>query len=125
MAHSKLTTDLINKASKYISEGHYINVVCKYLAINESTYYDWIKKSIADEEQNKETIYTKFSKAIKEAEAIAEMKQLQNILKASSDGTWQASAWYLERKHKNRWSTKQEIEHSGNQTIRVEITDDD
>jgi hypothetical protein len=125
MAHSKLTTDLINKASKYISEGHYTNVICQYLGIAETTFYSYVNQGKEDIEADKDTIYTKFLKSVKEAEAIAEMKQLQNILKASSDGTWQASAWYLERKHKNRWSTKQEIEHTGNQTIRVEITDDD
>jgi len=122
---TKLNDKMIEDFKKYISQGNFVNVVCQYLGINESTYYDWINRSIADEEQNKETIYTKFSKAIKEAEAMAEMRHLQNILKTAQEGTWQASAWYLERKHKNRWSTKQEIEHSGNQTIRVEITDDD
>jgi hypothetical protein len=122
---TKLNDKMIEDFKKYISQGNFVNVVCQYLGINESTYYDWIKKSIADEEQNKDTIYTKFNKSIKEAEAVAEMRHLQNILKTAQDGTWQASAWYLERKHKNRWSTKQEIEHTGNQTIRVEITDDD
>ena len=125
MAHSKLTIDLINKASKYISEGHYTNVICQYLGIAETTFYSYVNQGKEDIEADKDTIYAKFLKSVKEAEAMAEMRHLQNILKTAQEGTWQASAWYLERKHKNRWSTKQEIEHTGNQTIRVEITDDD
>ena len=121
---TKLNEKMIEELKKYISQGNYINVVCSYLNINESTYYDWIKKAIEDEEQNKNTIYTKFNKSIKEAEAVAEMRHLQNILKTAQEGTWQASAWFLERKHKNRWSTKQEIEYQGDSVIKVKITDD-
>lgn len=123
-AKTKLNDDLIKKIYDYISEGHYTNVVCDYLQINQSTFYDWINKAKKDEEEGKESIYTKFSNTVKEAESIAEMRHLQNILKTAQDGTWQASAWYLERKHKNRWSLKQEIEHQGEQIIKVRITDD-
>jgi len=123
-AKTKLNDELIKKIYDYISEGHYTNVVCDYLQINQSTFYDWINKAKRDEEEGKESIYTKFSNTVKEAESTAEMKHLQNILKTAQEGTWQASAWYLERKHKNRWSLKQEIEHQGDQIIKVRISDD-
>jgi hypothetical protein len=124
MAYIKLNEEMIEKARKYISEGHYANVVCNFMGIGETAYYDYLKKGKADEEEGKDTIFSKFSKAIKEAESTAEMRHLQNILKTADDGTWQASAWYLERKHKNRWSLKQEIEHQVDQIIKVKITDD-
>ncbi len=122
--HSKLNEEMIEKFKNYISQGNYVNVVCNYLNINESTFYTWINKAKKEEEEGKNTIYTKFHKAIKESEAVAEMRHLQNILKTAQDGTWQASAWYLERKHKQRWSAKQEIEHTGDNIIKVKITDD-
>jgi aspartokinase len=114
MAELKLNKELIDKAHRLISEGHYAIVVCSYLGITESCYYNWIQKAKADIERNKKSLYVEFLESIQEAEAKAEMRHLQNITKASMDGTWQASAWYLERKHKQRWSIKQEVQLSGN-----------
>lgn len=115
MAELKLNKELIEKAHRLISEGHYAVVVCTYLGIHESTFYDWLKKAKEHIEAGKNSIYTEFSKSIQEAEAKAEMRHLQNIAKSANDGTWQASAWLLERKHKNRWSNKQEIQLSGDE----------
>ena len=123
-AKSKLTEELIEKARKYVSEGHYANVVMQYLNISDYTYYEYLKRGKEDEEAGRDTLFSKFSNAIKEGEAQAEMRHLQNILKTAQEGTWQASAWYLERKHKNRWSLKHEIEHQGENIIKVRITDD-
>ena len=115
MAELKLNKELIEKAHRLISEGHYAVVVCTYLGIDESTFYKWINKAKQDIEANKKSIYVEFFQSINEAEAKAEMRHLQNIAKSATDGTWQASAWLLERKHKNRWSNKQEIQLSGDE----------
>lgn len=121
MAELKLNKELIDRAHRLISEGHYAVVVCSYLGITESCYYNWINKAKSDIEKNKKSIYVEFFGSIKEAEAKAEMRHLQNIAKAATDGTWQASAWLLERKHKDRWSTKQEVTLSGNPDAPIEI----
>jgi hypothetical protein len=115
MAELKLNKELIEKAHNLISEGHYAVVVCTYLGIDESTFYKWINKAKQDIEANKKSIYVEFFQSINEAEAKAEMRHLKNIAKSANDGTWQASAWLLERKHKNRWSNKQEIQLSGDE----------
>jgi hypothetical protein len=121
LAELKLNKELIDKAHRLISEGHYAVVVCTYLGIDESTFYKWINKAKQDIEANKKSIYVEFFQSINEAEAKAEMRHLQNIAKAATDGTWQASAWLLERKHKNRWSQKQDITLSGNPDAPLEI----
>lgn len=115
MAEKKLDAAVIEKAHKLISEGHYAVVVCSYLGIHESTYYKWIENAKKDIAKNKQSIYTEFFESIKEAEAKAEMRHLQNITKAAIDGTWQASAWFLERKHKDKWSAKQELQLQGDE----------
>lgn len=125
MRNTKLNEDLITKMYEYISQGHYTNVVCDFMNINESTFYDWLNKAKEDEEKGIESIYTKFSKSVKEAQARAEMTHLQNILKTAREGTWTASAWFLERKHKQRWSLKNEVEHSGDIKIKVGFSDED
>ncbi len=122
MAKLLLNDEMIEKAKKYICEGNYANVVCQYLGIAEKTYYEYIKQGNEDIENNIDTIFSKFCKAIKESEAEAEMRAVASIQKAGNEGNWTAYAWYLERKHKKRWSQKQEIEHSGN--IGVVIKDD-
>jgi hypothetical protein len=115
MAELKLNKELIEKAHNLISEGHYAVVVCTYLGIAETSFYNWCRKGKEDFENGKNSIYVQFLQSINEAEAKAEMLHLQNIAKSANDGTWQASAWLLERKHKNRWSNKQEIQLSGDE----------
>lgn len=112
MAKLKLNDDMIQRASQLIKEGNYAVVVCQYLGINESTYYGYVKQAEIDIEAGNDTIFTKFFKSIKEADAYAEMEAVKNI-KASSQSSWQASAWYLERKHKDKWSVKQALELTG------------
>jgi hypothetical protein len=121
MAELKLNKELIDKAHRLISEGHYAVVVCAYLGIAEKTFYNWCNKGKEAIEEGKNNIYVQFLQSINEAEAKAEMRHLQNIAKAATDGTWQASAWLLERKHKNRWSQKQDITLSGNPNAPLEI----
>jgi hypothetical protein len=121
MAELKLNKELIEKAHRLISEGHYAVVVCTYLGIHQATYYRWIETGNKDAETGKKSIYREFCESVNEAEAKAEMRHLQNIAKAATDGTWQASAWLLERKHKNRWSQKQDITLSGNPDAPLEI----
>lgn len=121
MAEKKLDAALIEKAHKLISEGHYAVVVCSYLGISEAIYYKWIQKAKEDLSNNKKSIYIEFFESIKEAEAKAEMRHLQNITKAAIDGTWQASAWFLERKHKDKWSNKQEVQLSGDDDKPIKV----
>lgn len=124
MAYSKLTEELIQKASEYIAQGHYANVVCEFLGISEVTFYKYINLGKEDISNDVDSLFAKFVKSVKESEAKAEMRHLQNILKVANEGTWTASAWYLERKHKNRWSIKQEVEHTGEVNIKVGFKDD-
>ena len=122
MAEKKIDAELIERAHKLISEGHYAVTVCAYLGIGETTFYNWIRKAKDDNENGKKSIYVQFWQSIKEAEAKAEMRHLQNIVKASADGTWQASAWFLERKHKDKWSVKQEVQLSGDDEKPVRVS---
>ena len=121
MAEKKLDAELIEKAHKLISEGHYAVVVCAYLGIAETTFYAWMRKAKEDIEANKKTIYTQFSQSIKEAEAKAEMRHLQTIAKAATEGNWQASAWFLKTKHRDRWSERQEVTLQGDPEKPLEI----
>lgn len=47
--------------------------------------------------------YPEFSADIKRADAVAEAAAIENIKRASRR-SWYASAWWLERRHKGKWS---------------------
>lgn len=121
MAEKKLDAALIEKAHKLVSEGHYAIVVCAYLGISESTYYYWMQRAKQDKDNNKSSIYLEFLESIKEAEAKAEMRHLQTIAKAATEGNWQASAWFLKTKHRDRWSERQEVTLQGDPEKPLEI----
>lgn len=66
-----------------------------------------------DEPTEQEAAYFQFWRVIKKAEAEAEAAAVLHIKQAAQDGTWQAAAWYLERKHKDRWGKSEKVEHAG------------
>lgn len=121
MAEKKLDAALIEKAHKLVSEGHYAIVVCAYLGIAETSFYNWMRKAKEDKEAGKNSIYVQFLQSIKEAEAKAEMRHLQTIAKAATEGNWQASAWFLKTKHRDRWSERQEVTLQGDAEKPIEI----
>lgn len=121
MAEKKLDAALIEKAHKLVSEGHYAIVVCAYLGIAETSFYNWMRKAKEDIEAGKNSIYVQFLQSIKEAEAKAEMRHLQTIAKAATEGNWQASAWFLKTKHRDRWSERQEVTLQGDAEKPIEI----
>lgn len=101
MAKLKLNQEMIEKAYKYIAAGNYVETVCEYLGISKNTWYVWLRKG----EKQKQGVYRDFYDAIKKAEAEAEMRNVAIIQKAAQD-TWQAAAWFLERKYPERWGKR-------------------
>lgn len=102
MAKLKLNRELIEKAYRYVAAGNYIETVCVYLGISKNTWYTWLKKG----EKQRQGIYRDFYDAIKKAEAEAEMRNVAIIQEAARD-TWQAAAWFLERKYPERWGKRE------------------
>ena len=54
--------------------------------------------------------FFEFCEEVKKAEAEAEAAAVVQIKAAAASGTWQAAAWYLERKHKDRWARTDKLE---------------
>lgn len=120
MAKTKLNEKVIQEAKKYIEAGNYAVVVCKYLGISEVTWYNWMNKGEKDFSDGKNNIYVKFFKSIKRAEAVAEMRSV-TIIQSSMRENWQAAAWYLERKFKDRWSKSEKHELMGKDGGAIEL----
>ena len=107
----KLDQELIEQVSLIIRQGNYAQTACEMVGIGTTTYYRWLETA---EKDNAPKIYREFRDAIKRAEAQAEVRSVTRIMQAADEGTWQASAWYLERKHPTKWGR--------NDKLRQEIT---
>jgi transposase len=120
---SKLTPETQDKIVKAIRAGNYAHIAAAMAGIGESTYYRWLEQG---ERPDAKTPYREFWESVKEAEAEAEVASVALIRRAAQNGTWQASAWYLERKHSERWGRKdkvqQEISGRDGEPIKVEDT---
>lgn len=116
---TKLTEDVQNKIVQAIQAGNWLETASAYAGVDASTVRRWMAKG---EGEDAEEPYRAFCALIKQARAQAEIRAVALIQKAAQDGTWQASAWYLERSHPDRWGRKRlEITGADSQPVRVEV----
>jgi transposase-like protein len=111
MARSKYSKDVSEKICALVSQGNYQKVAAACVGISEDTFYKWIKR------------YPEFAESLKKADALAEAKRVQTILKAGNE-SWQAAAWYLERKHADRWGRQDRADQTDDETpppVKVEV----
>jgi hypothetical protein len=70
-----------------------------YAGVSGDTFARWLE------------IYPEFAEDVAKSEAIVTLRNVGLIQKAAQNGTWQAAAWWLERKHKAEWSSR--VEQTG------------
>lgn len=105
-----LNPELIETAERLLKEGHYQKTVYEYLGISSQTWFNWINKgeelSQLDEDELLEIpnalLYIEFFDTIKKASSYAEMEAVESIKKHGKK-SWQAYAWFLERRFRDRW----------------------
>lgn len=119
---TKLTPEVQSKVVSAIRAGNYAHIAANMAGIGKSTYYKWLE--MADAPRAKPE-YVEFRDAVKEAEAQAEVASVALIRQAAQNGTWQAAAWYLERKHGDRWGRNDKVrqEVSGPEGKPIEVVD--
>jgi hypothetical protein len=96
--HSKHTPEREKAILDALRDGNTRQAACRYGSISDDTFANWLRRS------------SEFSDAVKEAEAHAERQHVANIVKAASDGTWTASAWWLERRRHQDWGRVDRVE---------------
>lgn len=94
---SKLTDEIIEDIKKAVAMGLNNKAVCDYVGLSEPTFYDYYAKGEEDFNNNVESQFSKFFKSYKKARADFRIYHLAKIRQASESGSWQASAWCLER----------------------------
>jgi len=88
----------------YIADGNTIQASCAAAGIHRTTYYDWLDRGRDGDESNG-GLYVMFAEMIEKAESAAEMDHVSNI-KSAGRVTWQASAWWLERRNPKDWGKR-------------------
>ena len=99
---AKITAEIIESISDALVAGHYREVACKLAGIDRKTLLNWLKRG----ERERSGLYRDLYLAVDKAEAKAEVFHLKNIETASTK-SWFASAWFLERKHPERWGKRE------------------
>jgi len=101
---TKLTPELQKKLIKCIRAGSYIVVACRAVGISEFAFYDWIKKGKKGIEP-----YTKFTKSVRQAQAIGELK-IYSEIRSQVKKDWRAGMEILARKYPQRWAKRDKLE---------------
>ena len=120
---TKLSPELQALVVEALNSGNYIETAAAYAGIHEATIYRWLERGrierarLSDDEDAvpdpEETPYREFCEAVEKTRANAEVRSLALIQKAAMDGTWQASAWYLERSYPRKWGRFERTEITG------------
>lgn len=147
---TKLTPQLIEEISNWLKLGYYQEDAAVMVGISPSTYYEWMKRGekeiekmddkmlnpgniesssevvVSSEAEDGEIVnlYLEFSEAVKRARAEAEGAHIRNIRRASDNGVWQASAWWLERSFPKKWGKRGSLEigMEGGEPIKFQIS---
>ncbi len=115
---SKLTPEVQARILQAIEAGNYLEVAAQYAGIDSSTLHRWMRKAENPEGDER---YRQFRTAVESARAAAEVRNLQVIQNAATDGTWQAAAWYLERTAWQRWGRRTMVTGDAGEAIKVEV----
>ena len=91
---TKLTPETQSRFITGLKLGLTYKLAASYAGVDEATIYRWMQRG----RQEDEGIYFEFCKSVKEAEGSCAAQLMARIQRAAEGGTWQASAWILERR---------------------------
>ena len=95
---SKYTPERVKRITDALAAGNSRKAAAAYGGISDDALGAWMRR------------FADFADAVKSAEASAEVAHVANIAQASRDGSWQASAWWLERRRHAEWAKVDRLE---------------
>lgn len=126
----KLTPKVRDEIVESVRAGCFARTAALAAGIAEKTFYAWRNRGEAapcDEGGEpldpNERPYVAFARMVRQAEAEAEARAVKIIANSAMDGTWQSAAWYLERKHPERWAQRTMAKVEANVTAGVTLED--
>ena len=101
---TKLTERTKDDIVKALKAGNSRRDSALYAGIAEATFYSWMARG-----REGEPIYAEFLEAVEKAEAQSVVRNVAIIQRAAEE-TWQAAAWWLERKRPDDWGRRQRMD---------------
>jgi len=114
---NRLTPEVVTKLCEAIASGLNRQHAAQQAGIGGRTLYRWLKRGRRRETPELVALVA----AVKKAESEAVKKHIGNISTAANNGTWQASAWWLERNHPQHYAiNRREIRELAKQLEELE-----
>ncbi len=110
---TKMTSELVEKLERAFINGFSDEQACFYVGIDKQTLYNYCQKN-PDFSTKKELLKTNPNLTAK-----------LNIVKAIDNGDVKASQWYLERKCKDEFSIRTEVDNKEQAVKKVFITEEE
>jgi hypothetical protein len=95
---SKFTDQRVQRLLAAIRAGNTTRAACHYAGIGVQTLADWQRQ------------HRDFREALEKAEADAEVRMVAEIVQAVRGGTWQAAAWWLERRRADDYGRRDRVD---------------
>lgn len=109
---SKLTVEITDELVQILGEGNWVDAACNKVGISRECFYEWMRRGERGQARDIEPVnYVEFARRINQAVAQVEIETVRDIRKAPMN--WQAPAWWLERRHPDRWGQRNKIDLSG------------
>ena len=86
MSKPKQTDGRIDALMNALRAGNTRSAASTFAGINRATFYRWMEDDAT------------LRDSVEKAEADAEVRYASQVARAATDGTWQAAAWWLERR---------------------------
>lgn len=100
----KYSQELADEIVKSIEAGASNKDAATLNGVSEETFYKWSRENLADGTPNPE-YHPEFPESLKKAETKRKVAMVNRVLTAASR-SWQAAAWYLERRYNDEYGRK-------------------
>jgi hypothetical protein len=116
----KYSKELVKEICGHIEEGSSLKDAANLSGIGESTLALWRSEDGYGDTRNPLTQTQKLEllDAIKKAESINKEKHIKTIHEARHK-SWQASAWWLERKYKDEFAVRSEVTGKDGESLQI------
>lgn len=95
---TKATDARIGAVLQALKTGNTRGAAAAYAEVDRSTFYRWMETNPS------------FRDSVEKAEADAEVRFTAQVAKAATDGTWQAAAWWLERRRHEDFARRDKVD---------------
>jgi len=118
-----LTDEVAIEILQRVSEGSFLTTAAGCANVDPQTVHEWLRRGLADTQAGLDSIFGRFAEGFAQAQHSAEQSAVA-ALQRGGDGKfkdWRAQAWWLERRHKERWSLPKE---QGIQGITLQLSNE-